>query len=364
MATKKTINAQLRDRALVHAINLARYSNAEVRAMLRVLNAADADLFARMMVALERVPASSFSVKRLDAALSGVWSMNERLYRQLATRSDAALRELTAAELDWHRETFRALLPEGAPRAGVPAAEQVWAAARAQPFRGRVNAEWWASLGAGRARRIQDTLRNGYVRGATIDELIREVRGTRAQNYADGIIQIDRRHAESVVRTSISHAAAAARGSFYERNSDLIKEEQWVSTLDNRTTDLCMARDGKRYTAGDHRPIGHQLKWEEGPGAIHWNCRSISIPVIDAASALGLDLPPLERAAMNGVAAPGTTYKEWLAEQPANIQDHVLGKTRGALLRAGKLPFDRFFNDAGALLTLAELRAAERGLFD
>lgn len=361
---KKTINQQMRDRALAHAINLQRYANSDVRAMLRVLNGADVDLFARMAAALERVPLGSFTIKRLDAALSGVWQMNEALYRQLAARSAEALQALTEAEIAWHADTFKALLPEGVPRIGIPGAAQVWAAARDTPFQGRINAEWWSSLGAGRARRINDALRSGYVRGATIDEMIREIRGTRAQNYADGIINIDRRHAETVVRTGIAHAASAARGSFYERNSDIIKQEQWVSTLDNRTTDLCMARDGKLYTAGDHQPIGHQLKWDEGPGAIHWNCRSISVPVIDAASALGIELPPLERAAMNGVAAPGTTYAEWLAAQPLNVQQHVLGKRRAALFSSGKLPLDRFFNEAGQLMTLEELRAADAALFD
>lgn len=361
---KKNVNTSVRDAVLAHLINQQRYANSEVRAMLRLLNSVDSDLFSRLGSALERVSPSSFTVKRLDAVLSGVWELNESAYRQLATRNAREMLALTKAELDFQKTMFDSLLPEGVPRVGLPGADRVYAATNARPLQGRLMSKWWGSLASGRKNRIELSLRSGYVQGLTVDEMIRTLRGTRAQNYSDGLLQIDRNHAEAVVRTAVSHTAQVARAQFYERNSDLIKEEQWISTLDNRTTDLCIARDGKRYTAGlKHEPIGHKLPWLEGPGAIHWQCRSVSVPVIDAAETLGLDLPPLERASMNGVSAPGTTYKEWLAAQPVNIQDDVLGKTRGKLFREGKLPLDKFFNDKGELLTLEQLREKDSAAF-
>jgi SPP1 gp7 family putative phage head morphogenesis protein len=346
----------MRDAALLHAINLQRYSNSEVRAMLRVLNGADVELAARLAAALERLPVESFTVRRLDALLSGVWDMNDRLYRQLSLRTAQEMEQLAGVELNTLSATFTELLPAGQVTVGVPSTRQVWAAATARPFRGRLMADWFSTLAAQRQARIEVALRTGYVTGQTVDEMVRTVRGTRAEGYADGIINIDRRNAEAVVRTAVSHTAEVARQAFYAENRDLIKEEQWLSTLDNRTTDLCIARDGKLYTADDaHEPIGHDLPWLEGPGQIHWNCRSVSIPVINTAKVLGFELPPVERAAMNGVAAPGTTYKEWLASQPASVQDQILGKKRGALYRAGDVSFGQFFNSRGEFKTLAQL---------
>lgn len=355
-----TLNAQLRDEVLVHLIDLHRYANSEVRAMLRILNAADADLFARLMAALPNM-ATPFSVSRLTAALIGVWEVNEGAYRQITQRSAAEMRALTEMELDHQRSMFNDLLPEEA-RTRLVNVEAVHAhaAATAEPFRGRLLSEWFTKLAADRQERIETELRIGFTAGETVDEMIRRLRGTRAEGYADGLLQIDRRHAEAVVRTATSHFAQRARESFYEANSDLITEEQWVSTLDNRTTEMCQIRDGLIYTSPEHRPVGHRVPWLEGPGAIHWNCRSVSIPVVDSAKALGLDLPPVERAAMNGVAAPGTTYREWIEAQPAARQDQILGPTRASRMRSGKLDFPDFFDAKGQFLTLDELRQKNR----
>lgn len=359
----KTLNELLRDEALIRLVDLHRFANGEVRKMLALLARVDVTLWAKLTDALIRLEPSAFTVRRLDALLSGVWDLNEAGFRQLATEFSNDLRALTAVEIGAQKTMFSELLPEGRPAIGVPNAVQVYAAIEAKPMQGRLLKEWFSGLARGRQTRISDTLRMGYVTGSTIAEMIVTLRGTRAANYQDGILNIDRRHAEAVVRTATMHTAQEAHSAFYAQNSDLIGEEQWLSTLDNRTTDICMARDGKLYTAGEHTPIGHSLKWEEGPGAIHWQCRSVSTPVLKSGGALGLDLPPVERAAMNGVAAPGTTYKEWLAAQSAAVQDRVLGATKGKLYREGNLSFDKFFNDSGRFLTLEELRGLRPGAF-
>lgn len=359
-----TVNERMRDEVLAHLINLHRYANSEVRDMLRLLNAADRDIFARLAAALERMSTGAFSVQRLASVLTGVWEVNEAVYRQMAVRSATDMRDLTEYELSHQQALFRDLLPDGlGSRIGSLQAQSVYAATAAQPFQGNLLKDWFDRLGSQRQERIAKTLNIGFVAGKTVDEMVRELRGSRAQNYADGLLEIDRRNAEAVVRTATAHTAAFARDAFYERNSDLIKEVQWVSTLDTRTTEECQIRDGLRYTADDHEPIGHDVPWLAGPGMLHWNCRSTSIPVIDAAEELGLDLPPLERAAMDGAAAPGTTYRGWITKQSAARQDDILGPTRGALLRSGGLSFDRFFNDKGVYLTLEQLRERDAKAF-
>lgn len=358
----KSLNERMRDEVLAHVIDLHRYANSEVRAAIALLNSADAKLFDKLMAALSRMPSGSFSVKRLASLLKGVWEVNEAAYRQIQMRSDEELRQLTEFELAHQEDLFGKLLPDGITVRSV-SLDKVVAAARAKPFQGRLLSEWFEGLSSNRQRRIQDEVARGFVQGATIDEIVRAVRGTKAQNYADGIIDIDRRHAEAVVRSAVAHTAKTARDSFYSANSDLIKEEQWLSTLDNRTTDQCIARDGHRYSAIEHEPLDGGPAWLEGPGAIHWGCRSVSLPVINSAEFLGFELPPVERAAMNGVAPPGTTYKAWLKSQSAARQDDILGPTRGKLLRAGKLEFEAFFNDKGSLLTLAQLRERSAAAF-
>lgn len=350
-----TANELFRDRVLLRSLLLQRFSNRQVADMIALLNSVDSLLFERLTNALINLGPESFTVHRLDAALAGVWDINEQLYRRLATKTETDMLALAESELRHGASTFEELLPRGQVRVNVPSVQQVWAAAEARPFQGRLMADWFGALGAQRRDRIEIALRTGYVQGSTVSEMITALRGTRAAGYADGLLQIDRRNAEAVVRTAISHTASVARAELYEANSDIVKAEQWVSTLDSRTTDLCMSRDGHEYSVGEHRPLDDGPPWLEGPGQIHWNCRSVSVPVIDSAKALGFELPPLERAQYSGVAAPGTTYETWLKRQPAAVQDRVLGPTRGKMLRNGEVSFTKFFNDKGQFMTLEEL---------
>lgn len=354
-----TVNEVLRTKAITHAIDLNRYSNSVVRDMLRILASADNDVLTQLAVALQRLAdigaGTQLNVRRLDDILSGTRDLLKQVYAQADRTLQQDLRDFTAAELDYQTNTLNEATPD-AIAVRTPSIQQVYAAAEAEPFQGRLLTEWFTSLGANAQQRIRDTIAQGFVQGKTNDELITAVRGTRAQGYSDGVMIIDRRHAESVVRTAVSHTAATARDEFVKANADLIDEVMWVSTLDNRTTEECMIRDGLLYTV-DGEPVDHKVPWLDGPGNLHWNCRSTSTPVLMSAKQLGLDLPPLERAAMNGVAPEGTTYGAWLKAQPAHIQDDVLGKTRADEFRAGKVSFEKFFNDKGEFLTLEQLKA-------
>jgi hypothetical protein len=119
-----------------------------------------------------------------------------------------------------------------------------------------------------------------------------------------------------------------------------VKQLVWLSVLDSRTSPPCIARSGKRYSAdADHRPIGHGYPWGAGPGRLHYNCRSTFAPLV-----AGEKPPNPDR------------YADWLKRQSASTQDEVLGPTRGALYRAGKVPVEGFVNNKGRLLTLEQLR--------
>src|SRR6185437_7047142 len=73
------------------------------------------------------------------------------------------------------------------PVAGV-SADQVYAAALARPFQGRLLRDWAANLEQSRMGLIRNTIRAGYVEGQTTSEIIQRIRGTRALRYQDGIL--------------------------------------------------------------------------------------------------------------------------------------------------------------------------------
>lgn len=363
------VNEELADKAVGHAVDMAAYSNEVVRRMIALLNRSDARLFFELTQALERMTPATFSVQRLEDLLVSVRQLNAQAYAQIGEEMSAEVRKLVDYEAGYQLALFNASIPPqviasvGVAEVNV---EQVYAAAMSRPFQGRLLREWASSIEAGRMTRIRDTVRQGFIEQQTTDQIVRRIRGTKAKGYSDGVIEIDRRGAEAVVRTAISHTAGFTRDRFYDANTDLIKAVQWVSTLDTRTSEPCRIRDNLRYQPVDHRPIGHAIPWLGGPGRLHWNCRSSSVPITKSWRELSVNIDefsPTTRASMDGQVAADMSYGDWLKKQSASRQDQILGADRGKLLRDGGLTLDKFYNDKGVYLTLDELRKRDAAAF-
>ena len=348
-----SVNEKLADAAVDHSVGLIRYQNGVVRKIIALLNRTEADLFQQLAAALQRLPPEAFTVERLDSILQSVRELNGRAYEQIRLGLQQDLRDLVIYESGYQQELFANTVPVNLQVMSVNAG-QVYSSALSRPFQGRLLAEWMQGLEAGKAAKIRDALRIGYVEGQTIDEMTRRIRGTRARQYQDGILEVSRRDAETVVRTAISHTANHTRQKFYEANDDLVKGVKWISTLDSRTSPICQARDGTIYPVNSGpRPPAHP------------NCRSSTTPVLKSWKELGIDLQELPtgtRASMDGQVPADLTYNQWLKGKPATMQDEILGPTKGKLFRAG-MPVDRFVNKAGDVLTLDELRKRDAEYF-
>lgn len=366
-----TVNERLLDQAIHHAIDLGKYSNGVVRRMISLLNRLDADLVARITEALLQVPEGSFTLDRLESLLGSVRNINAAAYREVFDALPREMRELAGYEADFQSRGLRAVFPADA-RARIQFAtvtvEQVYAAAMSRPFQGGLLKDWAKSGEESRMKAVRNAIRMGFVEGKTTDQIVRTIRGTRAKQYKDGLLDRSRRDVESVVRTALSHTASTARDQVYEANADVIKAVGWVSTLDGRTSPMCRIRDGKRYTAdAAHKPIGHTIPWLQGPGRLHFCCRSCSAPITKSFKELGIDieeLSPSTRASMDGQVPAETTYSQWIKRQSVARQDEILGPERGALLRSGGMSMDQMYSPRGDFLTLDQLRAKDAAAFE
>ena len=92
---------------------------------------------------------------------------------------------------------------------------------------------------------------------------------------------------ETLIRTAlVSEFNAARLQEFSDQGATAI---EWVSVIDDVTTDECRLLDGKQWLLPDdpedyvnYKPIGHDVPF---PGPIaHWNCRSVQIPVENSES--------------------------------------------------------------------------------
>lgn len=361
-----SINDLLVDEAIRHQVQLAQYSNAVVRKIIAVLNRSDVRLYAALTAALERLDPASFTVERLESLLGSVRAINGQAYSQAGLDLRSELRDFVSYEVPYQQAVIQAATPVQLHTASV-SAEQVYAAALARPFQGVILSGVLADMEAKKAKLIRQAVAQGFVEGSTTDQIVRQIRGTRARGYADGITEITRRDAEAVARTALHHMAGFVQDRVTEANADIIKAVQWLSTLDLRTSPICRVRDGKLYGPVSHKPIGHELPWLGGPGRAHWRCRSGQTYVLKSNKELGINLPEVEfkstRASMDGQVPDGVTYADWIKRQGASRQDEVLGPIRGKLLRDGKLGLEDLYSQNGRYLDLAELRENDAAAF-
>lgn len=357
------VNQTLQDWAINHEHDLRRFAVGVVQRMIALLNRTDASLATQLAAAMMQMDRGSFTVQRLEALLGSVRALNAQVYQSIVASMEPEMRALAGVEVSAQHASLVRLVPAAVrirfPIANV-SAEQVYAAALARPFQGRLLRDWAANLEQSRMMLIRNTIRAGYVEGQTTSEIITRIRGTRALRFKDGILNRGRAELASVVQTALSHTAQTARQQLTDANADMIKATQWVSTLDNHTTPMCRIRDGLKYTPDTHKPIGHSIPWGDGPGRLHFNCRSVSVPVLKSWRELGIpmdDMAPGTRASMDGQVPASQTYAEWFAKQSAARQDEIMGPVRAKLYRAGQLKFDQFYDDKGCWLTLEQLAA-------
>ncbi len=344
------VSEEVQDANIRHAVYLQRYSTQTVRKIIRLLNRIDKRLVER----LQREDLTDISRKRLDRMLEGLREINIEAYKTVNGEFRSELRSFARYEAGFQGRLIQQALPIQH-EVAIPAANQLYSAVAARPFQGRLLRDWTRELEANAFKRLRDAVRMGVVEGRTTPELIRQVRGTRANGYKDGILSINRRGAEYMVRTAVNHTANVAREELYRDNDDLIKGVKWVSTLDGRTSAVCRARDGEVYKPG------------KGPRPpAHGNCRSTTTPVLNSWKELGIDLkeaPEGTRASMNGQVPANLTYQEWLKAQPNRVQDDTLGKGKADLFRAG-LDLDKFVDKTGQEYTLEQLEVREADIFD
>ncbi|AUO64097.1 hypothetical protein WM46_04630 [Citrobacter freundii complex sp. CFNIH2] len=363
-----TVNEQLRDESIAHAIWISRYSTGVANRMVKLLNESDAELTARLLVAMDGLDADSFTVTRLQALLASVRAVNHQAIQSMLQGLSEELNDLAQHEAGYQLSLFDSLLPDfvtdAHPLVGI-SPDALYAAAMAKPFQGRLLSEWASNLEADRLNRISNTVRQGFLLGDTTEQIARKVRGHANRGYQDGALQMSRANAASIAKTAVGHLAATARNSFADANNDLMKGKQWLSTLDNRTTAQCRIRDRLKYTL-EGKPIGHKVPYLSGPGRIHFCCRSTETYILKSAEELGIDvrdIPPGTRASMDGQVAGDTTYQEWFSRQSFDRQKQIVGEKRARLVRDGGMSPDEFYTDKGEWLTLAQLRERDEQAF-
>jgi hypothetical protein len=170
----------------------------------------------------------------------------------------------------------------------------------------------------------------------------------------NGLHQLQRDQATSLVRTVTNHIASTARVETLKANDDILLGMRRVATLDSRTSIYCMSIDQTIIPLDGPRP------------PYHWNCRTTLIPVLKPEYAREIPGSTRPSIGSDGTKAvrSNTSYQDWLERQSAAFQREVLGPSRYALFSKGELSIERFVDTNGKTLNLEQLRQRSPEAFD
>lgn len=385
-----TANEALFDAMVRHQIYTLRLSSEVRNKIEKLLNQTEADIAEKIRDRLRNSKglSSSMEVRRMETLIRVIRNIRTKAWSQITETWVEELKEIAKAEPELLQSFITTTNPVVVDTV-LPQARLLSTIVTARPFEGRTLHSWAKTIAADDIRRIESAVRIGMVAGEPSDVIARRVVGTARLKGADGVTEITRTQAAGITRTAVNFVANEARAEFLMANSDLFQEEQYVATLDSRTTPVCRANDGELFKVG------------KGPRPpLHWNCRSIRVPVLYGEALGNRPAKPStqrmllrEFAALEGIKAtsrdalprgmksafdkferrrvreltgqvPGSTsYQQWLKRQSKEFQDDVLGKTRAKLFRDGGLQLDKFVNRAGDQLNLKELAKKHAAAF-
>jgi hypothetical protein len=154
----------------------------------------------------------------------------------------------------------------------------------------------------------------------------------------------------------MNHVPNQARLATFQENSDIIKAVQQISTLDNRTTDICIAYNNQMWDVETLEPIDGAPAFNGGPPR-HFNCRSTLVPVTKSFEELGIDATEQKgtRASMDGQVPDDITFDQYLEGKSREFQDELLGERRAELWRQDRITLQQLVDQRGRPLTVEEL---------
>lgn len=240
----------------------------------------------------------------------------------------------------------------------LPSADALKTLVRKDLLQGAPLEAWFKEQSRDVQFRITNAIRQGVAQGETNGQIMARLKGIEGRMASGQVIPIVGRNLEALTRTAVQSVTNKVRNNVYESNTDIVKALQQVSTLDSRTSVLCISYSGKTWDVKTKEPIDHNLPFNGGTPR-HWNCRSVTIPVTKSFRELGLDVDdfqPSTRAAIDGQVAADQTFEQFLERKGKEFQDRTLGAGRADLWREGKITLTQLLDARGRPLTLTELR--------
>ena len=396
-----SISDKIADSYLTYAVDIEQFSAGVQEEVTQLLRRAEMELVEKLSSINPTQPLRpSFRQLRLEKTLAESQNILGRTYKDAMSLAHRRLLSLGSVEAKVPADIINSSIGVNLASPGL-SPELLESIVSETLVQGAPSKEWWGRQSVAAQNRFSDQIKLGMVQQESLDDLVKRVRGTstgkRVQyrdnngkiryttEYKGGMMDVNTRQAKALVRTSVQSVSQAARFSLYQKNSDVIEGVQAVVTLDNRTSDICMARSGMAWTLA-----GEPYPGTEGvfPGSPPWHfqCRTTLIPVLfsynslrdsaaRASRPLSIDVArinPLTQSSMDGQVSRNLNYESWLRTKDKSFQLSVLGKAKHALWEAGQLSFRDLVDQTGNSITVQKFMSgngvvpegSEKSIFD
>ncbi|WP_342049886.1 MULTISPECIES: phage minor head protein [unclassified Cupriavidus] len=301
-------------------------------------------------------PLTEYQKARLNRLLEDIREVVAERYGDLQTTLFDDLKDLAKQESQWVLSSVNNAVGVDVMRTLAPSAT-LRALVDTGLFQGAPLGDWLARQSADTAFRFANEIRTGVAAGETNGQIVSRIGGSTRRGLT-GVVETSRRNAEALVRTATQTVSAKARDLTWNANQDIVKGKQQISTLDSRTSDICIAYAGASWDLKNKPINGNKLPYNGGVPR-HWNCRSTEIPLLKSFRELGMDVEdftPTTRASMDGQVAADLSFADFLSGKSKAFQDEVLGKGKADLWRSGKITLQQLLDQRGNPLTLAQLQ--------
>lgn len=291
-----------------HAIFVERYGHGRYNDLEPILN----DMREKLVARLSREDLTDFQFVRAQALLADVDDILAGSFQQFELDLGGYIEEFAEYEAG-----FNSRMLQGAVKVEVdiPAIEQVNAAlnntdmvlTQASGAVQRLTIQQAIEQFAGsKSQEIRSIIQQGLIGGETTDDITRQV----VSSVERKINKTVKAQARSLVSTTISATSNQARTETAKENSDIVKNEQVIATLDSHTSDICISADKTIWPIG----VGPQFP-------IHWNCRTLRVMIVEPK----YSIPGLEgtRASESGPVSANLSYRGWLKQQPKEVRERV-----------------------------------------
>lgn len=248
------------------------------------------------------------------------------------------MQERIARVAYWDQDERAEVMLEGAERHS-PTQQMVLAIVAAQIIQGMAAGRWWQRQAQAAADTFGQQVRLGAASRETMSATIARIMGTttgaqafyrsatgevvRRAALVGGALAATERNVRALVAMATLKSTADMNRMMMLANPGMFEAIQHVSVLDDRTTEVCNAYDGKVFLLPGFEPIGHSLAYGSGVPR-HWNCRSAEMPIIRSSDFFSR--------------APAQwDYYKWVDKQPDVAKKQIMGVRQYRAYKAGTL---------------------------